>query len=38
MNGLATIMGSANGKLKTQDIQKNMKTYQTEKERMELMN
>jgi hypothetical protein len=34
MNGMANIMGSANGKLKAQDFQKSMATYQTEKERM----
>lgn len=31
MTGMANIMGRANGKLKMENFQKTMKTYQTEK-------
>lgn len=38
MNGLANIMGNAKNKVKVQEFQKSMKTYMTEKERMEAVN
>lgn len=38
MNGMANIMGNAKNKLKVQQFQKSMKTYMTEKERMEAVN
>ena len=38
MNGLANIMGNAKNKIKEQESQKSMKTYTTEKERMQAMN
>lgn len=38
MNGLANIMGNAKNKIKVQEFQKSMKTYTTEKERMQAMN
>ena len=38
MMGLGNIMGSANGKLTMKDFTNSMKTYQTEKERMQIAN
>ena len=38
MNGLANIMGNAKNQVKIQEFQKSMKTYMTEKERMEAVN
>lgn len=38
MNGMANIMGNAKNKIKMDQFQKSMKTYQTEKERMQLVN
>lgn len=38
MNGMANIMGNAKNKLKVDQFQKSMKTYMTEKERMEAVN
>ena len=38
MNGLANIMGNARNQVKAQEFQKSMKTYMTEKERMEAVN
>lgn len=38
MNGMAKIMGGAQSKFKTQDFMNSMKTYTTEKERMEMIN
>ena len=36
--GLGNIMGSANGKIKMEQFQKSMTTYQTEKQKMQLVN
>lgn len=38
MNGMAKIMGSAKNKINIEQFQNSMKTYSTEKERMQLMN
>ena len=38
MTGMANIMGRANNKLKVDNFQKTMKTYQTQKQRMQIMN
>jgi hypothetical protein len=38
MNGMANIMGDAKNKIKIEQFQKSMTTYQTEKERMQLVN
>ena len=38
MNGMAKIMGSAKNKINMDKFQNSMKTYTTEKERMQLMN
>lgn len=38
MNGMANIMGNAKNKISIEQFQKNMKTYTTEKERMQLVN
>ena len=38
MAGMAKMMGSSNEKMKVQNFQKNMTTYTTEKERMQMMN
>lgn len=38
MNGMAKIMGSAKNKINIEQFQNNMKTYSTEKERMQIMN
>lgn len=38
MNGMAKIMGSAKNKINVEQFQNSMKTYSTEKERMQLMN
>lgn len=38
MNGLANIMGNAKNKFKMQEFQKSIKTYATEKEKMEALN
>ena len=38
MNGMANIMGNAKNKIKVQEFQKSMKTYTSEKERMQAMN
>ena len=38
MNGLANIMGNAKNQVKVQQFQQSMKTYMTEKERMEAVN
>ena len=38
MMGLGNIMGTANGKLTMKDFTNSMKTYQTEKERMQIAN
>lgn len=38
MNGLANIMGNAKNKVKIEQFQKSIKTYTTEKERMQAVN
>lgn len=38
MNGMAKIMGNAKNKINIEQFQNSMKTYTTEKERMQLMN
>nr|VVW84812.1 unnamed protein product [Nymphaea colorata] len=38
MSGMAKIMGSAKNKINIEQFQNSMKTYSTEKERMQLMN
>jgi len=38
MNGMAKIMGNAKNKINIEQFQNNMKTYSTEKERMQIMN
>lgn len=38
MNGMAKIMGNAKNKINIEQFQNSMKTYSTEKERMQLMN
>jgi hypothetical protein len=38
MNGLANIMGNAKNKIKVEQFQKSIKTYTTEKERMQAVN
>jgi len=38
MNGMAKIMGNAKNKINIEQFTNNMKTYTTEKERMEMMN
>lgn len=38
MNGMAKIMGNAKNKINIQQFQNSMKTYTTEKQRMQLMN
>lgn len=38
MSGMAKIMGNAKNKINIEQFQNSMKTYSTEKERMELMN
>jgi len=38
MNGLANIMGNAKNKIKIDQFQKSIKTYTTEKERMQAVN
>ena len=38
MTGMANIMGRANNKLKVDNFQKTMKTYQTQKQKMQIMN
>jgi hypothetical protein len=38
MNGMANIMGGAQNKINIGQFQNSMKTYTTEKERMQLMN
>ena len=38
MNGLAKIMGTAKNKIKIEEFQKSIKTYSTEKEKMEALN
>lgn len=38
MNGLANIMGTAKNKIKIAEFQKSIKTYSTEKEKMEALN
>ena len=38
MNGMANIMGDAKNKIKIEQFQKSMTTYQTQKERMQLVN
>ena len=38
MNGMAKIMGNAKNKISIEQFQNNMKTYSTEKERMQLVN
>ena len=38
MNGMAKIMGNAQNKVKMEQFQKSMKTYTTEKEKMEMVN
>lgn len=38
MNGLANIMGNAKNKIKIEQFQKSIKTYTTQKERMQAVN
>jgi division protein CdvB (Snf7/Vps24/ESCRT-III family) len=38
MNGMAKIMGNAKNKINIEQFQNSMKTYSTEKERMQIMN
>lgn len=38
MNGMAKIMGNAKNKINIEQFQNNMKTYSTQKERMQIMN
>lgn len=38
MNGMAKIMGNAKNSIKLDQFQNSMKTYTTQKERMQLMN
>ena len=38
MNGMAKIMGNAKNQIKIQEFQKSIKTYTTQKERMEAVN
>jgi hypothetical protein len=38
MSGMAKIMGSAKNKINIEQFQNTMKTYSTEKERMQIMN
>ena len=38
MNGMANIMGDAKNKINIEQFNKNMRTYATEKERMEMVN
>ena len=38
MNGMANIMSTAKNKINIQQFQQNMKTYSTEKERLQLVN
>ena len=38
MSGMAKIMGNAQNKINIEQFQNSMKTYTTEKERMQLMN
>ena len=38
MNGLANIMGNAKNKVKIDQFQKSIKTYTTEKQRMQAVN
>lgn len=38
MSGMANIMGSAKNKINMEKMANSMKTYTTEKERMQLMN
>lgn len=38
MSGMAKIMGSAKNKINIEQFQNSMKTYSTEKERMQIMN
>jgi hypothetical protein len=38
MSGMAKIMGNAQNKINLEQFQNNMKTYTTEKERMQLVN
>ena len=37
MNGMAKIMGNAKNKFKMEEFQKSMKTYTSEKERMQMI-
>ena len=38
MNGMANIMGDAKNKINIEQFNQNMRTYATEKERMEMVN
>lgn len=38
MNGMANIMSSAKNKINIEQFQQNMKTYTTEKERLQMVN